>query len=367
MSEENELTDVQIEIAVCSEKLLVLQQTDDSLSGETDPLARLEEAELLVARLEKAGAKLARLKATSATKRLEVSSVHEDVNNVVDSFSSIKTIRVEPLSQHIVASVSIIPDNLNSTEVKTQQVYRHIQQQQLQQGDSQQDIAAPLAPLPTLVSSIHKELRQSSPPPSTGTSLQRFTPLVSTQTNSTRGLHFDLPELSLPDLRSPIRGRYSADVLAARDRDTISRRLRATAPPNQTPNRIQSQHLQNQQLTAPSTITAAPIDTSRNYSSLGPAPQPQDKAIARGGGSGGGGGNTGLSSGNTGLSSSSSLQTTSSYRTPFTSSSTFPIQSNTLNPPQTQLTQTQQLSQEALSYAALYYYYAALASAAGQR
>lgn len=360
-SEENQLADVQIEIAVCSEKLLLLQQTDSLNSeGETDPLARLEEAELLVARLEKAGAKLARLKTISATKRLEASSVHENVNNnVVDSVSSIKTISVEPLSQSQVTYVSINPDILNNTEVKTQQVYRDIQQQSQQQQTDFQQVKKNLAPLPSLVSSIHNELRPSSPP-STGISLQRFTPSVSTQTNSARGLHIDLPELSLPDLRSPIRGRYSADVLAARDRDTISRRLRATVLPVQTPIRIQSQHLQNQQLVASSTITAAPIDTSRNYSSLGPAPQPQDKAIARGGGSGGGGGNTSLSN-------SSSLQIASSYRTPITSSSTFPIQSNSLNPPQTQLPQTQQLSQESLAYAALYYYYAALASAAGQR
>jgi hypothetical protein len=129
-----------------------------------------------------------------------------------------------------------------------------------------------------------------------------------------------------------------------------------------TPSRQQQQQQQQQQMPS---IIAAPIESRTNISMMGPAPQPQDKAIARG---------------SSGIGASSSLPITGNvYGASLTPSHAIlnpslafppqmPSQSSIFPQSQQSLPQTtQQLPQEALAYAALYYYYAALAAAAGQR
>lgn len=355
-NEYSEITSLQVEIAECAEKLQCLHRGGET--NDSDPLARLEEAERLVSRLETAGTKLTRIKATSAMKRQEALATESEENKRLDDARREREEQSRSDTSSSVEPISIVS---SPNQVTLQKVSLQVQAPAPQLPQRQEQPFNLGAPILSSSSSVTRgaSFRISSSPPSTGNSLQRFTPIVSSTSNLPRGPHVDVPELSLPDLRSPLRGRFSADIMASREQ--VSRRIRPTAP-IQTPMR-QQQHLQP---SVPSTAT--PFE-SRNYiSMMGPAPLPQDKAIARGGGSGGGGGGGGASLSNSGNSNGapSSLQSIPNRPIPFPSassnSSIFPQTQQSL--PQSTQNPPQQLPQEALAYAALYYYYAALATAA---
>jgi len=348
--EYNEITSLQVEIAECAEKLQRLQNSSTGTTDD-DPLARLEEAERLVSRLEVAGTKLTRIKATSATKRQEALAAESEENQRLDDSR-----RSNNTSSSVVEPISIAS---SPNEVILQKVSLQVQAPAplLPQRQEPFNLGAPIL---SSSSSVTRgaSFRTSSSPPSTGNSLQRFMPIVSSTSNLTRGTHVDLPELSLPDLRSPLRGRFSADIMASREQ--VSRRIRPAAP-------IQTPMRQQQQLQPSVPSTSTPFESRNSLSMMGPAPLPQDKAIARGGGSGGGGGASLSNTGNSiGAPFAQSLQSIPNRPIPIPSassnSSIFPqtqqsLSQSTQNPPQ-------QLPQEALAYAALYYYYAALATAA---
>ena len=200
-NEYSEITSLQVEIAECADKLQYLQAfTTDT---DSDPLARLEEAERLVSRLEIAGTKLTRIKATSAMKRQEALATESEENKRLDEATeqsrSNSSSSVEPIS--IVSS----PNQVTLQKVSLQV------QAPAPQLPQRQELPFNLgAPILSSSSSVTRgaSFRTSSSPPSTGNSLQRFTPIVSSTSNLPRGPHVELPELSLPDLRSPLRGRH---------------------------------------------------------------------------------------------------------------------------------------------------------------